>query len=235
MENLLQIIFILSVVKYACKATFYKNYRGILLFALLAGVFAYAIHPFAIQNNIRVFTSFLSDKNRVTGLAMIITIEAITGILISIAMLQDFILLQKKRNRVKVLRLLPGIMVFGAFFYIELKSFYFFSGFDFRLTALIISTGLFVFVVFISAIIKYALPGKGMRYEFKFLLNNLLLIMAVILNAGLADYNQSNYNMESVLLKLLVFILLVIAIGTTGYLLSKRKNKGKLKILNKWI
>lgn len=234
MESLLQIIVFLSIIKFTCKATFYRNYRGILFFAILAGTFAYIIHPFVIRNNIQLFDGILSEKAKITDLALIVTAEAISGIMVSIAILQNHIR-PEKRIWIKFLKLSPTILITGTIFYIELKTFYSFFGFSFRLIALITSVGLFLAIAIISLAIKYFLPKEAMRNEFKFLINALLLIIAIMLNAGLANYNRGNYNMEMPLSKLLVFLILLFGIGIIGYFIQKSKNKGKLKILHKWI
>lgn len=234
MESILQVILILSVIKFACKATFYKSYSGVLLFAGLAGIFAYIIHPFVIKQNGDIYSVLFSDGRRVTNLAIIITLEAISGILISIGMLQN-LFTPKKRNWIKLLKLSPGLLIAGAIFYIELKTFYLFPGLNFKITALITSFGLFFLITILSTIIKYLFSLESIRYELKFLLNGILLIVAIIINAGLSSYNQSRYVADINLVKLLVFILIVISLGTLGYFLNKIKNKKHFKFLRKWI
>lgn len=234
MESILQIICILAIIKFSCKATFYRKYWGVLIFSALAGIFAYIIHPFVIKNDIRFFSGILSDKSTVADLAIIITAEAVSGIMISIGVLQNLVK-AKTGNWIKFLKLSPGVIIAGAIFYIELKSFYYFSGFGFWAAALIISAGLFISVAIISLVLKYLLPSDNMRYEFKFIVNVILLIVAVIMNAGLADYNQSSYNVELSLPKLLVLFILIAGIGSIGFLIQKVKYKGRLKKLQKWI
>jgi uncharacterized membrane protein len=79
------------------------------------------------------------------------------------------------------------------------------------------------------------LPEEDMRYEFKFFINIVLLIAAIILNAGLAAYNRGNYEMGPALPKLLVFISLVVIVGVIGFTIQRMASKGKLKKLHKWI
>lgn len=234
MESILQIICILSILKFSYKATFYRKYWGILVFSALSGIFAYIIHPFVIENNIQLFSGILSDKEKVTNLALVITAEAISGIMISIGMLQNLIK-TKTSAWFKLLKLSPGLIIAGAVFYIELKSFYFFSGISFWATALIISAAISLSVAIISYLIKLLLPANNMRYELKFIINVILLIVAVIMNAGLAAYNQSSYNAEPGLLKLFVMLILVAAIASIGFFIQKMKHKGKFKFLHKWI
>ncbi len=234
MENVLQVILILSVIKFACKATFYKSYSGVLLFAGLAGIFTYIIHPFVIKQNGDIYTVLFSESRRVTNLALVITLEAISGILISIGMLQNLFSV-KKRKWIKLLKLVPGVLIAGAIFYIELKVFYLFPGLNFKLTSLITAISLFLLITLLSFFIKYFFPQDSIRYELKFLINSILFIIAIIINAGLASYNHSEYNSGINFTNLLVFILIVIALGTSGYYLNKIKNKKQFKFLQKWI
>ena len=182
----------------------------------------------------RVFTDIFSKKAKVTDLAIVVTAEAISGIMVSIAVLQSFVD-TKRKKWAAVLKLSPGIIITGAIFYVELKAFYFFPGVSFWLTALVISAGLFLLVGIISVAIKFILPEESMRNELKFFINIALLFVAVVLNAGLADYNRGNYHSEIVLSGLLVFLLLIAILGAAGYIIQKTKNRGKLKKLHRWI
>jgi hypothetical protein len=234
MENLLEIIFILSIIKYSCKATFFRKYWGILLFSVVAAVFAYLIHPLVIKNNIQVFTDIFSEKVKITDLALVITTEAISGIMVSVSVLQNSTG-EKKRRGITFLKLSPGVIIAGAIFYMELKTFYFFPGVSFLLTALVTSVALLFVIGIISVAVKTFLPEEDMRYEFKFFINIVLLIAAIILNAGLAAYNRGNYEMEPALPRLLVFISLVVIVGALGFTIQRMASKGKLKKLHKWI
>ncbi len=233
MESILQIIVILSVMKFACKAVFYKDYTGILFFAVLAGVFAYLIHPFIIKNEIRLFDSILSEKTKITGLALIVTAEAISGIMAGIAVLQN-LAAPKKKKRLVFFELSPGIIIFGAVFYIELKAFYILPGASFSMTSLAVSVGLCLIIAIIAVCIKRLLPERVMQYELNFFINAMLLIVAVVLNAGLADYNRGNYSTDISFSNMIVFFTLSAGVAAAGYLIQKI-NKGKLKNLQKWI
>lgn len=235
MENLLQIVFILALVKYSCKAAFIRNYLGIMLFPLIAGVFAFAVYPVVVRNSVQIFTSFFSEKEKITNLAIIITVEAVSGIMLSTAVTQNLIPGKKHKNGLAILRLLPGVIIVGAIFYTELKAFYYFPGVSFWLTALIISAGVFLLVGIVSLSIRFFLPDERMLCELKFFTNIFLFITAVVLNAGLADYNRGSYHSELALPGLVVFLLLVTGLGFTGYFIQRIKNKGKLKKLYKWI
>ncbi len=235
MEYLLQIVFILAILKFSAKATFYRKYWGIVLFTLGAGIFAYAIYPFVIKNEMKVFSGIFSEKTKVTDLAILITAEAIAGIMISIAVLHDYYVAARKRKWISFFKPFPGIIMAGAIFYIELKAFYFFPGVRFGMAALIISGVLLLVIGGLSLVIRLFLPAEDMRQELVFYINMLLLIVAVILNAGLADYNQGSYNSDVALPGLLAFLLLIIFLGAAGYFFQKMKSKGKLKKLYKWI
>ncbi|QGY47598.1 hypothetical protein GM418_29195 [Maribellus comscasis] len=235
MESLLQIIFMLAILKFSAKATFYSKYWGVVLFALAAGIFAYAIYPLVIKNELKVFTGIFSERAKVTDLAIVITAEAIAGIMISMAVLHDYYVSTEKRKWFSFFRPLPGIVIAGAIFYIELKAFYFFPGVHFGMAAFIIAGGLTLVVGILSVIIRLFLLVEDMRQELVFYINILLLLGAVILNAGLADYNQSSYNSDVGLPGLLAFLLLIYFLGAAGYFIQKTKNKGKLKNLQKWI
>jgi hypothetical protein len=120
MDIVVQLILISGVLKYACKATFFKAYRGIIIYSLLGGMIALAAYPFIVKTDTDVFTRLLSNRTVVSYIAVILTIEAIGGMLISIAML-SYLFEKKRRKWIQVLKLMPGELIAGLFLYAELS------------------------------------------------------------------------------------------------------------------
>lgn len=232
MQILFQIVLILGVVKYCCKAGFFENRKAIIAYSLFAGLVAIVFYPFIIKMNTNTFDMLLSDKKMVSNIAVIITIEAISGMLISIGMLHN-LFEKKKRQWVRILKLTPGVIIFGVIFYVELLLFKTIIGVGFIWIS-ILTTFLFIFgLAGISTAIKYIFPEKSIRYELKFLVNILLFVIAVLMNAFLAGYNKSNYESNVDYTKLLVFTGIV-AIGfVLGLLLYRNKGFFRRILKNK--
>lgn len=233
METLFQILLFIAVLKFSCKATFGENLWGIWMYAFSASVLAFAIYPIVIRQSGNFYITMLSSPAFVSDIAVVITLEAIIGMLVSIDMLKN--MFTPQRNLSKWLKILPGVLIFGAVFYIEQRIFYLFAGYDFKFTALVISLGLLLLIFSVATLIKISLPERTLRYEFKFLLNILLLVGGIVLNAGDSFYSTSqHYGVEW--MPIIAFLALVFAVGCLGFLLHRLayKNK-KLKKLQKWI
>lgn len=224
MEILFQGILILAILKFCIKAGFFDSKKGILTYAIFAGLIAIVFYPVIIKTNTNAFSKLMLDKKAVSNIAVLITIEAISGMLISIGMLHN-LFEAKKQVWIKILKLTPGILIIGAVYYIELAAFKTMAGTDFLWVAVITSTAIIIGVSVVSTGIKFLLPGNTVRYELKFIINIALLILAIMLNAGLADYNRSNYNTEVEFNKLLAFIGITVIGFLLGWILFNNKQR----------
>jgi len=223
MELLFQIIIILAVIKYCLKAGFFNHWGGIAAYALFVSVLAVAFYPFIIKTNSNVFEELLADKKSISNVAVLITIEAISGMLISIGMLGN-LFSRKKQKWIKVLKLTPGILIAGAVYYIELTVFRSFAGVNFAWLAIIFAGVFLTGTLLLTYLIKNLLPDNGTRFELKFLTNVVLLLLSVFLNAGLADYNTGNYRANPEFMKLGVFTAIAATGFILGFILFKNKN-----------
>lgn len=223
MDIIFQLIVIAGVLKYSCKATFFNGYKGIILYTLLSGLIAFICYPVILKTNSDFFGKLVANKSIVSNIAVVITIEAISGMLISIGMLNQIFEPKKKRPS-RILKLLPGLLIIGIIFYAELMLFRKMVGQPFPWIATT-SVFLSMFVVFtLSLIIKKLLPDLSVRYELKFLINFALFILAIQFNAGLADYNTSNYNSTLNAVQILVFAVIVATGFLAGFFFYKQKH-----------
>ena len=222
MELLFQIILVLALVKYSSKASFFRHWGGMLTYACCAGLAAMLVYPAIITMESDVFEKLLSNRENVSSVAVLVTIEAIGGMLINIGML-DNLFSSKKKPLLNLLKYTPGILIFGAVFYFELAMFRHFAGARFLdlalISSLVLSSGLFL----VAFGIKKTLPDDASRYELIFLTNVLLLCLSVLLNAGLADYNASSYQAEPEFVKPALLAVIAIAGFGLGYILFRHR------------
>ncbi len=235
MESILQIIVLLAFMRFACKASAFRSIWAVFLFSAMAAVLSFACYPLVIEQSGNFYETLLSDRQLVGDIAVLITLEAILGMLFSIGLL-DTLVIKKKVTKLRYLKYFPELLIIGAVLYAEQQMFYIFPGYDFRLTAAL-SAGIFALAVGASALfIRWILPELGGRYELNFLINIFLLFAAVLLNAGLSSYNTGNYQSNVQWLSLLIFLLLIaffVVIGFGWYHL-KTKYRNNKKII-KWI
>ena len=76
MEIVIQVILLLSIIKYCVKAALTGNYKGILLLSLFSSLVAIVIYPILIKQSVNVIDIFLANKAMVADGALLITIES---------------------------------------------------------------------------------------------------------------------------------------------------------------
>lgn len=237
MENYLQFIFLLAITKYSLKASMNTRWWVTLLYPLAAAVLAYLIYPWMIQQRGDSFTAILADKGLVADCAVLITIEAILGILSSVYILDNYFQPKEKRKRsIFVLKVVPGLLVFIGIAYFELAFFKQFVGVPFGKVALLYSGVIFASVTALSFLLKWLMHGESLKLEAKITLNLLILVIALFVHASLTQYSVSNSQTDVGLVPTLVavaFFILMCGIGLWSYtkrdrlkaIFSKKQNK----------
>ncbi len=192
MEILVQIIFISAIMKYCLKASLTRRFRTIFLYALFAGVWALILYPVVINQPVSIIGQLLANKKVVTEGAVLTTIEAIAGILISIRLLDNYFAPKEKRKKTLfVLKVMPGILFLLAVAYFELMFFKWRVAGNFLTTALMYAGLSFTTVLTLSCLIKMIAPGESLKLEMKLLLNLMILFTGLLINSSVADYNLS--------------------------------------------
>lgn len=235
MESLLQIIVLLAFVRCACRASFFRSSWSVRIFALLVTMLSFAFYPIVIEQSGDFYTKMLSDANLVGNIAVLITLEAIIGMLLSIGLLNT--LFKKKENsKLHWLKYLPDFLIIAAIPYAEQQMFYALPGYDFKVTAIISALVFSGVVVILTLAIRSALEEIGGRYEFNFLINVFLLLVAILLNAGLSSYNTGSYQSGVEWQSTVAFIGLILLFVVLGFALYQLKIKNKkFKKILKWI
>lgn len=193
METYVQLIFILALVKYCLKAAMTGRFWIIACYGAVAAVIGMALYPLVIEQPVTVVSSLLANHRLVTDGAVITTIEAITGIFISVYLLDNYFTPKEKRKRLLfLLKVMPGILFCMAIAYFELQFFKWRVGGDFVTTAIIYSTGAFGTIVSLALFFRHFLKGESPKLELKILLNIGILIIGLLINSSVADYSLSN-------------------------------------------
>lgn len=235
MESILQIIVLLAFVRFACRATFFRSIWSVLVFALLVAALSFLSYPVVIEQAGDFYTTLLSDPTLVGNVAVLITLEALLGMLLSMGLLHT-LLAKKKNAHFHLLRYVPELLILGAVLYAEQQMFYALPGYNFRLTATLTSATFAAAIGLLTFFMRKALPERSNRYELNFLINTFLLLLAVFLNAGLSPYNTGNYDSNLDWKSSIAFFLITFVFFTLGFVLLQLKLKNKkLKKILKWI
>lgn len=234
MDGLLQLIFILAFLKVCLSPAFLKKFYGTFIYALCAGLFAYAVYPLVIRQRADSFTAILADKGLVADFAVLVTVEAVLGIMICIYLLDNYFKPKEKRKKsVFVLKLIPGPLFFIGIFYFEIMFFQEFPGVAFGTTALLYSLLIFSVTTVMSLILRYVMSGESLKLEAKILFNMAVLMVGLLLNSSISAYNvahSSDYTEIAPTLSMIGLILLLSVVGYAMYLIKiKTKFKKHLK------
>ena len=231
MEIFVQIVFILSLLKYCLKAALTSRFWIIAIYGICAALFAMIIYPYVINLPVNIISELLSNHKIVTDGAVLTTVEAVFGIFISILLLDNYFTpRQKRRKLLVILKVAPGVLVFPAIAYFELLFFKMNVGVDFTLSAIIYSLILFVSIMLISIFVKSQMKQESVKLELKIMLNLAILVIGLLINSTVADYNLSDAQTVIEWKPLVVMTIIAVILFVLGIFTPKITIKSLLKI-----
>lgn len=193
METIIQLIFVIAMAKYCLKAALSSNLKVVVGYGALLAVIAFLLYPVVINQPLTIITDLLSSREVVSNMALISTAESILGIVISIYLLDNYFRPKQKRTLwAKVLKIMPGVIVFFAVGYFELLFFKWRVGGEFLTTALFYSAILFIGVIATAVLLRWMLEGESLKLEVKLLLNLMILGLGLLVSSSVAEYNVSH-------------------------------------------
>ena len=218
MELLVQLIFVVALLKYCLKASLAGGFRVMLCYALGAGVWALAWYPVVIYQPVTIVEQLLTDKQVVTDGAVWTTIEAILGIMLSVRLLDNYFAPKQLRKRsLFILKVVPGLLAPASILYFELLFFKWRVAQDFLVTALLYALICVVALFAIAWLIKRMVEGESLKLEMKLLFNMTILVVGLLINSAVADYNISAAHTETEWLPLIAILSLTALLIATGY------------------
>lgn len=238
MELYIQAIFVMAILKYCLKAALQSRFRIMLLYPLGAAAFALCIFPIIIKMPLTLTQQALADTNMVGNMAIVITIEAIAGIIISIKLLDNYFRPKEQRSRfLKILKVTPGVLALAGIGYFESVFFGLKSGRPFAETAEIFAAAAFFSMLLITLAIRYGAKGESLKLEMKMLLNLFILGLGMLVNSTEADYSTSNSVSETDPLALCAIAAIALIAAATGFAYVRSGLRITLKNLmkhNRW-
>lgn len=192
MEIFIQIILLLSLVKYCLKAAISGRLGYISIFTACAGVIAIGIYPIIIYSPINIIDTILNNQKIVTNGALLTTIESVAGIMLSIKLLDYYFLPKNKRTKwMRIFRFIPGFIFILSIAYFEMLFFSYRVGSNFLLSSLLFSLILMICIFSTSILLKYLIPHESQKLEFKIIINIIILFLGLLINSMVSDYNIS--------------------------------------------
>lgn len=228
MELYVQVIFTLAILKYGLNSALTNNLAAMIGYALLAATFSMLLYPLVITQPVTIIEQLLSNKTMVTNVAVITTIEAIAGIFAAITLANNLYMSNNGHKGINILlKVTPGVLFFMAIAYFELLFFKWRVGSDFLISAVLYSSILCLTLLVASFLIRRMVASEHLKLELKMLLNLGILLLGLIINSTVADYNLSYANMVIEWGALATFMSITIISFAIGLFFNKHGQKIK--------
>lgn len=235
MEVFVQLICIVVLVRYSLKAASSGSLTGLTLYAAFAATLAMMIYPWVIRQPLTIVSNLLADRDMVQNIALLTTAEAIAGIFISVYLLDHYFRPKAERSFTsRMLKTIPGVLVFFAIAYFELLFFKYRAGGDFLVTALMYGTILFLFTGVSGCIFRYVLQSESLKLEIKVFMSLIILVAGLLISSAVADYNVSHARTEIEWIPLIVLLAGTVALVLLGVWMYQTDFGKKLKRQLKW-
>ncbi len=235
MEIIIQLIFVVALLKFCLKAALSDRFIVIFGYGLAMAIVAFALYPIVINQPLTVIGDMLASRSVVENIALITTAESILGVLISIYLLNNYFRPRQRRTKwAKAIKIVPGVISLVAVGYFELIFFKMRVGGDFLTTALLYSSTIFVAIVGVALLLRYIIDGESLRLELKLILNLAILVLGLLVSSSVAEYNQSNAQAKIEWGALIAIILGSATLVGVGVWLHKINFTQKLTHFFKW-
>lgn len=236
MEVFVQLICIVVLVRYSLKAASSGSLTGLSLYAAFAAALAMMIYPWVIRQPLTIVSNLLADREMVQNIALLTTAEAIAGIFIPVYLLDHYFKPKEKRSFTsRMLKTIPGVLVFFAIAYFELLFFKYRAGGDFLVTAFLYGAILFLFTGISGCIFRYVLQSESLKLEIKVFMSLTILVGGLLISSAVADYNVSHAQTEIEWIPLIVLLAGTVALILLGVWMYQTDFGKKLKRQLKWI
>ncbi len=235
METIIQLIFVIALLKFCLKAALSQRLVIIVGYGFAISALAFALYPIVINQPLTIISQLLGTREVVENIALLTTAESIIGILISIYLLDNYFRPSEKRTKTaKLIKLAPGVVVVCAVCYFELLFFKWRVGGDFLVTALLYSLILLVGVVCMALLLRTLVAGESLKLEVKLIFNLAILVLGLLVSSSVADYNISHAQSTIEWGALIAITIGSIVLIATGVWLHKINFSHKISKLIKW-
>ncbi len=224
MQTLIIILFILAFFSLIIQLSLIENKLAAIVFFALSSIMLYIFYPYAIEQSYSKFKLLIENKHTVSNFMVLQIVECLLGLMFSIFLIRMFYK-ERVHRFFKYFSYFPGFIIFPAFFYTESAMFLNISGMNFQLLAILTAIALPAIVIGMKIMIKLLIPEYDLRLELKFILHILQLTTAIIISINLFKLPTANLVSEFHISQLLIFVALILAFGTIGFVRYHRKLK----------
>jgi hypothetical protein len=204
----------------------YREWWKILLYSCLIGAVAYFAFPFVLEINLEIFRDWVSRPDLVKNLAVWIVAEAFLLILLDWSKMKRHFG-GKLSGKLIALGYFPGSLWVCAVLFVQILWLSSFPGQSFELVQAFSALGLAVGLAGLALFMRWGLPMAVQRYELKYLVHLIQIVLAGVMVASLTSYSSALQQKDLEWLPLLVFMMLLVAFWAIGLTYYKIKNTWK--------
>jgi predicted membrane channel-forming protein YqfA (hemolysin III family) len=222
---IIYIVFVLCFAGFVLQSSLLKRYL-IIGYALVSAIFLWFSHTYAINESYTSIKAMLTNQNLMYTLSVIVTIEAVIGILVNLSIIK-----RSRTDRFKLMKYMPSVSWFITIYFAQILLFLNIPGINFKLLA-VCSVALIGGLYLISALFLSREKEQQFALELKFVVHLLQILVAGVISV---IYSSSPYNgnaMHTDLIPLAVFIGVSVPVMIIGILLRKREVKRLTKYMN---
>ena len=222
---IIYIVFVLCFAGFVLQSSLLKRYL-IIGYALVSAIFLWFSHTYAINESYTSIKAMLTNQNLMYTLSVIVTIEAVIGILVNLSIIK-----RSRTDRFKLMKHMPSVSWFITIYFAQILLFLNIPGINFKLLA-VCSVALLGGLYLISALFLSREKEQQFALELKFVVHLLQILVAGVISV---IYSSSPYNgstMHTDLKPLAVFIGVSVPVMIIGILLRKREVKRLTKYMN---
>ncbi|MCT4637566.1 MAG: hypothetical protein N4A72_07645 [Bacteroidales bacterium] len=222
---IIYIVFVLCFAGFVLQSSLLKRYL-IIGYALVSAIFLWFSHTYAINESYTSIKAMLTNQNLMYTLSVIVTIEAVIGILVNLSIIK-----RSRTDRFKLMKYMPSVSWFITIYFAQILLFLNIPGINFKLLA-VCSVALIGGLYLISALFLSREKEQQFALELKFVVHLLQILVAGVISV---IYSSSPYNgnaMHTDLKPLAVFIGVSVPVMIIGILLRKREVKRLTKYMN---
>jgi hypothetical protein len=204
-------MFVLCFASYCLQSSFLKK-KFLYAYGGLTLLFVYFSHTYVLNESFTSIRALISNKDLMYSFSIIITIEAILGLLFNFYQITKEI-----KDKIKFLKYLPSPSFFISIYFIQVFVFLNFTGLDFSFLSLIVSLLISGFYIFLAV----SFTGKqnlSSNLELKFYIHMFQIVLAGVLSVIYSSFPINSRAMSIDFMPLLAFVGLSIPVIACGFL-----------------
>ncbi len=197
MQSIIIVLLVVSLLSFSLQLSLFSYKKAQWLWLVAVGIGIYWMYPQAIQQSYSKFQQYINNSSLMGNFSTIAVFESIMGIVMSIYMIRFIFEKHTRYKSLHYVNYLPGIISFPAIFYLESYAFLHIRSLSFQTLAIVLTVAIPALLVGIRYLLVVLIPEIDLRFELKFFVHFLQLILAIVLSVLLTKSAVNTYFIEN--------------------------------------